>query len=208
MINSFEKCISCLASFETKYCKDCHKYVCDICVKTNKTIMFVLKKHYYCVECEDEICCFKKICGRCDRNPFHMITDRIAVGSCDSQYNFDIIVNLNYPENNVKEDEIKIIKKQNQMIILVGITDTESKEKEVYILLKNIIPVLYENYNNSKILFHCFAGMSRSAMFAIGYLSYSMNITIEDAIELVKEKRKFIEVNKGFLKALKRFEKE
>jgi protein-tyrosine phosphatase len=94
------------------------------------------------------------------------------------------------------------------MIILVGITDTESKEKEAYILLKNIIPVLYENYNNNKILFHCFAGMSRSVMLAIAYLSYSMNITTEEAHQLVKEKRKFIEVNQGFLSALKRFEKE
>jgi len=210
MIESSEICVCCFSGENTKLCKDCNLFICETCVKTNKSVNFVLKKHNYCVECKDEICCFKKICERCDINPYHMITDRVAIGSCASNYkDFDIIVNLNYPENNVKNNDIRIEKiEKNKIMINVGLTDNQNQEKEAYILLRNIIPILYDKYSNNRILFHCYAGISRSAMFGIAYLSYSMNLNIEEAYKMIKEKRKFIEPNPGFLRALKKFEKE
>jgi protein-tyrosine phosphatase len=74
--------------------------------------------------------------------------------------------------------------------------------------MKEIIPVIYKLFKDKKILFHCFAGMSRSAMFAVAYLSYSLKIPMSEAHEIVKTKRKFIEINEGFVKALNNFEKE
>jgi hypothetical protein len=47
--------------------------------------------------------------------------------------------------------------------------------------------------------------MSRSAGFAVAYLSHLQNINIEDSHKLVKDKRKFIEINNGLKKALTLF---
>lgn len=200
-----EKCYLCKLTinfefFKFKECNDCHRFLCTECIESSKN------NHFLCVECNTEICCYKKICENCDIHPYHMITDNIAVGSCVSKYeNFDIIVNLNYPENGAPEDDIEMKKSKGKLIINLGILDNERKEKVYLKFLNELIPVLYKYYNNKKILFHCFAGMSRSAGFAIGYLSYSQNINIEDAHKLVKDKRKFIEINNGLKKALTLF---
>ena len=97
------------SSFDKEYkeCKDCRRFICIECKI----------KHYLCVECKENICCYKKICTNCDIHPYHMITDNIAVGSSASDYqNFDIIVNLNYPENNVSEDDIEISKSNGKLM--------------------------------------------------------------------------------------------
>jgi protein-tyrosine phosphatase len=136
-----------------------------------------------------------------------MITNNIGVGSCDSNYkDFDVIIDLNYPENNVKEGEIDFYKKDKKIIIKIGLIDREIKENESYKYIREIIPVIYKYYSDKNILFHCYAGMSRSAFFAVAYLSYSEKITIKEAYDLVKSKRKFIKINKGFMNALEKFE--
>jgi protein-tyrosine phosphatase len=135
-----------------------------------------------------------------------MITENIGVGSCESKYdNFDVIINSNFPENEAKENDITIQKKNNKVIIHVGLLDRPDKGELALNYLKKIIPVIYKLYKDKKILFHCFAGMSRSAMFAVAYLSYSLKITIDDAHDMVKNKRRFIEINNGFMESLKDF---
>lgn len=209
-MSDIEICIVCKSKNEIKNCKDCHKFICNDCIKTQKSITFIIKKHNYCIECNNLICCYKKICEKCDINPYHMITENVAVGSYVSNYdNFDIIVNLNYPENNVNIDEIKVSTSNGKLILYIGLGDSETKENEAYLLMKNIIPLLFKyNDNNYKILFHCFSGVSRSAVFAISYLSYTLNISIDQAYIMTKNKRKFIEPNAGFLRALKKFEND
>ena len=59
---------------------------------------------------------------------------------------------------------------------------------------------------DTKILFHCYAGVSRSATFAIAYLMKTNMITVDKAYELVKMKRNMINPNKGFMEALHKFE--
>ena len=203
-------CIVCLSSNNNpKDCIDCHQRICKDCVKDEKTLMFVVKKHTICVECKDEVCCYKKICAKCDINSYHMITDNVAVGSCSSNYDeFDVIINLNFPGTyNSNEGEVTYIKKDGKLCIAIGLLDCESKEEEAYKFMIDIIPVLYKYYRNKKILFHCFAGISRSSAFAIAYLAYSLNLSVETAHIIVLDKRKFIEPNKGFLNALKRFDR-
>lgn len=205
--NSNKLCIIC-GSNETKDCKDCCKDLCMSCVDKEKSINFVVKKHGLCVDCEDKICCYKKICHKCDINPYHMITENIGVGSCTSDYeNFDVIVNINYPKNEAKSGDITV-QKYKKLIIHVGLEDTIDKENLALDFLVKIIPVIYKLYNGKKILFHCFAGMSRSPMFAVAYLSYSLNISVKEAHEMVVSKRKFVEINEGFIRALETFDKE
>ena len=202
-----DMCFLCRSTEKVRRCKDCKNCVCNGCVISQKAMSFVIKKHCTCVECNSEICCYKTICKKCDINPYHMITDKVAVGSCDSDYkDFDIIVNLNYPDNNVKENDIEVHKKNGKMVIKLGISDNILKEKEVYKYITEIIPTLHKYYIDKKILFHCYAGMSRSSCFCVAYLSYIQKIPIEKAYSLVKSKRKFIQINEGFMRALFKFQ--
>lgn len=204
-----ESCTICGNNNSINYCNDCHKYMCNDCVLSLKKTPFVIKEHTKCIECSLEICCFKIICYKCDINPYHMITDRIAVGSCSSDYkDFDVIINLNYPENNTNENDISFYKKDGKLIICFGLIDNEKKEKEALYGISEIVPILYKYYRGRKILFHCFAGMSRSVAFAVSYLCYSEEMTANDAYSLIKSKRKFVKVNDGFMKAIDSFEKK
>jgi protein-tyrosine phosphatase len=61
--------------------------------------------------------------------------------------------------------------------------------------------------NNEKILVHCHAGRSRSATIVIAYLMKSQKMNLQEALDHVKEKRKIIRPNDGFMEQLKHFEK-
>lgn len=201
------RCIICRNNISINKCKDCHNYICYSCVDLQKSISFVIRKHNKCVECKDEVCCYKTICVKCDINPYHMITDRVAVGSCDSNYDdFDVIVDLNYPENNVKENQSSFQKRGDKLIIRLGLPDSLDKENDAYNYMCELIPVLSKYYSERKILFHCFAGISRSATFAIAYLSYCTGQSIDYSYNQVKSKRKFIQPNQAFIKSLEKFQ--
>ena len=206
IIKDFDCLCAICGKNETKYCKYCYRNLCINCVDNERTINFVVKKHQLCIDCKDKICCYKKICYKCDKVPYHMITENVSVGSCSSKYEeFDIILNANYPDNEAKENNITIQKIKDKLIIHVGLIDSENNEDLAFNFLKEIIPVIYVLYNDKKILFHCFSGISRSAMFCVAYLSYSLKISIDEAHNMVKNSRNFIQINKGFIKALEKF---
>lgn len=58
---------------------------------------------------------------------------------------------------------------------------------------------------NGKVLVHCNAGYSRSPSVVIGYLMKTNKITLNDALNIVKEKRN-VRPNEGFMKQLKELE--
>lgn len=202
-----DSCTICGDINNINLCNDCHKYMCEKCVLSKDKTPFVIKEHTKCIECSLEICCFKTVCYKCDVNPCHMITDTIAVGSCESDYKeFDVVINLNYPENNVKENNISFYKKNGKLMLCFGLIDSEKNEKEALYGMIEIIPILDKYYRDKKILFHCFTGMSSSAAFAVSYLCYSKGMKVNDAYDLIKSKRKFVKINKGFMKAIDSFE--
>ncbi len=60
---------------------------------------------------------------------------------------------------------------------------------------------------NKKVLFHCAAGVSRSASFVIAYLMKANQISYLQAYNLVKTKRPIIRPNSGFVQQLQEYEK-
>jgi protein-tyrosine phosphatase len=60
---------------------------------------------------------------------------------------------------------------------------------------------------NSKILVHCFMGMSRSATIVIAYLMKHKRWNLKAAFRFVREKRPIIELNVGFMYQLVEYEK-
>ena len=57
------------------------------------------------------------------------------------------------------------------------------------------------------VLVHCLAGMSRSATIVIAYLIATTPMTVGEATEFVRSKRKIIRPNHGFVKQLEQYER-
>jgi protein-tyrosine phosphatase len=60
--------------------------------------------------------------------------------------------------------------------------------------------------NNKKILIHCIEGISRAPALIAGYLMWKQNISTSKAIELIKSKRKCVDINLGFIIQLQKWE--
>ena len=60
--------------------------------------------------------------------------------------------------------------------------------------------------NNKKILIHCIEGISRAPALIAGYLMWKQNIATSKAIELIKSKRKCVDINLGFIIQLQKWE--
>jgi dual specificity MAP kinase phosphatase len=138
-----------------------------------------------------------------------MITDNIAIGNYLSSYEpFDVVVNLCFPQNAVEHRQIAVSTYPSKTIIRIGINDDPSESMDS--LLPKIIVYLVSLYHqnpNLRILFHCYAGISRSTTVAIAYMTVVYGMKLEDAYNLVKSRRPFIQPNPGFMEALKNFVK-
>ena len=138
---------------------------------------------------------------------YNWIDRNIAIGNYHSDYEkFDIIVNLNYPFNGVNYHDIEKTKVNNKIIYKIGCYDSE--DESMYELLRLIIPdlVFYYRINkNIKILFHCYAGISRSSTLAIAFLCMTKCYSLKDCYSLVISKRSIVKPNKGFILQLKEY---
>ena len=61
--------------------------------------------------------------------------------------------------------------------------------------------------NNSTIFVHCQMGKSRSSSFVIAYIMKSLKMSFEDAYKLVKNARKLVFPNLGFVRQLREYGK-
>jgi protein-tyrosine phosphatase len=140
------------------------------------------------------------------------ITNRIDIGDRDTSYEpYDIIINLNYPYNGMGYGQLQetIDGRNNKLIIRIGMPDTPEESENMLRLLKKIIPRLvfyYLSNPNAKFLFHCYAGVSRSATLCIAMLMTLFNIDAYEAYQVAKKGRHIINPNQGFVDALIQFE--
>ena len=65
--------------------------------------------------------------------------------------------------------------------------------KKLIKFLRNI------NNENSKILIHCSKGISRAPALVCSYLMWKLNMDFQTAVDFVKEKRKCVDINLGFM---------
>jgi hypothetical protein len=163
------------------------------------------------------VCHLKGICAPCDK-PVHDITDKVSVGSCAAGYEpYDLIFNLNYPENNVNKGTVEKIfgKRPNdwtgfikKYYYAIGMHDRDHPDdletfRKAVRVLKDVIEEQKKTGYDHKILFHCFAGYSRSVALATAYLCLKDGMSVEKAFSLIKEKRKYIGPNEAFMKIVR-----
>lgn len=160
------------------------------------------RKHIDCLECGQKVVChIKGICAKCDF-PYHFVTDQVAVGSCSTPYEpFEVIFNLNYPENEARHHDHKVRFQDGRCIVHFGLIDSEEDAeymKKVVRLMNELIPSI----KSKKVLFHCFAGYSRSVTLAAAYLCLSGKCqTVEEGVEMVRSSRKYVGPNAALIEA-------
>lgn len=208
--NPFYECQSC----KMKICMEAEcQGIYENRITLSTTFVRLNKHHDKCLECDKNITCNEiGVCNGCMwiLPSHHFIIDRIAIGNATTSYDpFDIVLNLNFPYNNTKLGEIQVIKEYNKIIINCGIEDDydEKREDEMRDIFFRLLDTLENEMKDishlPNILFHCYAGISRSATIAILFLSRFLNIDPSNVYEIVKMKRKCVLPNKLFKKILK-----
>jgi hypothetical protein len=135
---------------------------------------------------------------------FNMITDYVAIGDVSSSYDsFNVIVNLAFPTNGAPHLGIVDSDVNGKRVITIGIYD--SPDEPMLDILKDVMPRLMELPNDTRILFHCHAGISRSTTIATAYLSKRFGLTLNQTLDFIRSKRHIIQPNPGFIKALDAF---
>ena len=138
-----------------------------------------------------------------------MITEHVGIGSIDSPYDqFDLVINLSFPENGVKRDEIKHglenVTSSSPYVIRCGFSD--DKDGLTTEKLENVLQIISDIEKQKEktlnILFHCYAGVSRSSTVAISYLSKRDGKTVDETYNLVKQKRPRVDPNPHFRKLI------
>lgn len=212
-----QKCEGCDKKMEE--CDSCGKVLCMPCEEKNEEKKGG-KHHVLCLECKTEPVCSKiQVCGLCYRN-YHYITDRVAIGNSSTSYDlFDIIVNMDCPNNGLEHGRLvyEYCEKDRKHIIKCGIQDCSQDEyepfaKHVFDEITRAIQRLSNKRNREKdrkkypeyprILFHCYAGISRSVAAATWYLSKTTNLSTCSVFNMIKEKRKVANPNPCFRKIL------
>jgi protein-tyrosine phosphatase len=138
---------------------------------------------------------------------FHMITDHIAIGDYRSSYeNFDVIFNFNYPYNHVVLGAIDTEMDYHhgaiqKTVYKIGLLDTTEYSDTLMEIFIKLIPYLIEA-KGKRILFHCYAGISRSSTAAILYFILTTTMTLDEIYTLLTSKRSYIDPNPTFRKII------
>ena len=90
----------------------------------------------------------------------------------------------------------------------IKIVDTVKFDILSYIDIANKFIEEARKFKNGKILIHCKFGISRSAAILIGYLMKYYGYTLKNAVDFIKNKRKKINPNQGFMEQLNNLEKK
>lgn len=140
-----------------------------------------------------------------DNTNKNWITPSVCIGNAKSTYEpFDIIVNANYPHNYIHHGFITRKEVGDRSLFLVGMCDHDMEDITTYV--GDLIPRLRLKYNKNpslKILFHCFAGKSRSVSLALAYLVEIIGMNMEEALLLIKERRPNVEPRPLFIDMLR-----
>lgn len=130
-----------------------------------------------------------------------LIFNKIYIGDIDDAHDkkFDIIINMcNEPL------DIGDAKNKDTMIFNICTLDSPRFNMTKYFPYTNLLLQRAE-FENKKILVNCHAGISRSVTIVVAYLINRYHMTPNKALHFIKQKRNFINPNKGFIKQLNNY---
>ena len=192
-------------------CECCWNKLCPslVCIPSYmmRTVSRIIpsKQHGTCTDCDTITCRFSGICNECEKHhTYDMVTDQVAIGSYQASYEpFDMVINLDYPYNKVEKNEVKHGVENTSYVIRCGYDDNYEMTLEQ---LEHLVQLITEFEKKSgkpiKILFHCYAGVSRSVTLAIAYLVQRENKTAAEIYDRIKQVRPRVNPNTHFRKLI------
>ncbi len=118
---------------------------------------------------------------------FHEIIPNLFIGNFNSakyySNNFDVVINAT-PDINFYSNKTKNIR--------ISVKDDMTKHSNIKLAIEieKILPYIHKYLqNNKKVLIHCRAGMQRSASIVASYLIRYKNKSINESIQIIKNKR-------------------
>ena len=133
------------------------------------------------------------------------ITDRIFLGSYGGAVDLDFLKNEKITkvisclgEGSPSYNDMPIQQK------CIGFNDFPNSNIIQY--FKECLEFMDENPTD-KIFVHCMCGVSRSSTIVIAYLMWKRKASLDETLEFVQNKRRFVSPNIGFINQLKIFEK-
>jgi protein-tyrosine phosphatase len=147
------------------------------------------------------------ITGELDEgHSYDWITDRIAIGDKSSSYKvFNVVVNLNFPNNCVEYHSIGTVKDGDLTIYAIGMKDEEFESDMLSHVMNQLVPLLNQVFleqPESRFLFHCRAGISRSVSMALALMMETTHESLQDALDQIQTIRPIAHPNLGFMNAL------
>ena len=79
-------------------------------------------------------------------------------------------------------------------------------EFNLFGMLDDVADFIHESLSRGNLFIHCKGGISRSPTFLIAYYIKYRQMNFEDALKLIKSKRKHVSPNDGFVEQLRQFE--
>lgn len=136
---------------------------------------------------------------------------------CNSMKPLKIIDKLFLGDHHTSKD-LKLLK-LNQIIAIANIgggdnqypsefkynkiTMTDSDKSDIGLYLDNVLAFIHNQRQIGNVLIHCRGGICRSPSFIIAYLAKYEKMAIDEAIQLLKSKRKSIRPREVFINDIK-----
>lgn len=137
---------------------------------------------------------------------YDWITDRVAIGDCTSSYQaFDVVVNLNFPNNCAEYQTIGSVREGKLTIYGIGLKDEEYEAESLSRFLDHLLPALSVTFMEkpeTRFLFHCRAGISRSVSMAIAFMMETTHDSLYDVVDQIQRIRPIALPNVGFMSHL------
>lgn len=141
-----------------------------------------------------------------DTKPIELI-ENLYIGSIGAASNLNILEEKKITHILIVGKGIKKYFPNKFIYMSIDVIDTENENIKQYF---NITGEFIHNaiINKGKVFVHCHAGISRSSTICIAYIMKYNHMNLNNALNFVKEKRKKISPNKGFIHQLIEYEKE
>ena len=99
----------------------------------------------------------------------------------------------------------------SQAINVIAMYDNPLEKDYMKMVLHSMIPVLVHHIRRNpsiKILFHCYAGISRSGSLGVAFMAHLFGLTYDEALRRIREKREQVDPNPGFVEAINEYLEE
>lgn len=131
------------------------------------------------------------------------LTEYLFVGSLDDAYNqywMDKVTHM----LNVAE-ELTILDRVNHQYMKMGVEDDDPEEDIRRILPACIAWIDDAVSNGGKVMVHCLEGKSRSVCVCLTYLCIREQLTLDEAMGLIRSKRPCIDIFPAYLEQVRSF---